>query len=63
MHLVLLIQLACDDDVILSFLIGRKYIALLKQMGGCFALMGKDDGGKLLYKEQKFYLEDINCQK
>ena len=60
MHLVLLIQLAGNDDIILFFLIGRRYIALLKQMGGCFALIGKDDGeGKPLYKEQKFHLEDI----
>ena len=40
-------------------LLGRRYIALLKEMGGCFALIGKDSKTKPLYKEQKFYLEDI----
>ena len=32
---------------------------LLKEMGGCFALIGKDSKRKPLYKQQKFYLEDI----
>ena len=33
---------------------------MLKQMGGCFALIGKKKEQNPLYKEQKMYLEEID---
>ena len=64
MHLQLPNQLDGDVDIYLHrfflfLLLGRKYIVFLKEMGGCFALIGKYSKRKPLYKDQKFYLEDI----
>ena len=60
-HLGLRIQL---DGVNYGFFflcfLGRLYITMLKQMGGCFALIGKKKEQKPLYKGQKMYLEEID---
>ena len=43
---------------IVAFL-GKLYMSMLKQMGGCFALIGKKATKLPLYKEQTLYLEEM----
>ena len=40
------------------FFLGKLYMTMLKQMGGCFVLIGKKSSKLPLYKKQKLYLEE-----